>query len=147
MITLIGNDLAKEGNVFVFYGACDECENCRFKSSCIDSLEDGRKYKVVEVRDVEQKCPIHNDGKVKVVVVENAESTILTNLKSIFEKSKFTFKNFNCDDEDCEYRYLCFPEGLKNEDKCVFIKDLGHFDKCPKGNSLIKTEVILQDNN
>lgn len=54
MITLIGKDLAKEGNEFVFYGPVEECESCRFKSSCINSLEKGRKYVIIEVRDVEQ---------------------------------------------------------------------------------------------
>lgn len=39
MITLIGKDLAKKGNEFIFYGSVDECENCRFKASCVDSLE------------------------------------------------------------------------------------------------------------
>ena len=39
MITLIGKDLAKKGNEFIFYGSVDECESCRFKASCVDSLE------------------------------------------------------------------------------------------------------------
>ena len=53
MITLIGKDLAKEGNEFVFYGPAEECETCRFKASCVDSLEKNRKYKNIEVRDNE----------------------------------------------------------------------------------------------
>ena len=44
MITLIGKDLAKKGNEFIFYGSVDECENCRFKASCVDSLEKNSKY-------------------------------------------------------------------------------------------------------
>ena len=62
MITLIGKNIAKEGLSFVFYGPLEECSNCRFKSSCVDSLEIGRKYAITEVRDVEQKCPIHEDA-------------------------------------------------------------------------------------
>ena len=39
MITLIGKDLAQKGVEFVYFGSVEECENCRFKSSCVDSLE------------------------------------------------------------------------------------------------------------
>lgn len=145
MITLIGKDIAKEGTSFVFYGPAEECLSCRFKSSCVDSLEVGRKYNIVEVRDVEQKCPIHDEGKVKVVIVENAESTILTNPKRVFEGSKFAFKSLDCDNEDCDYRDLCFPEGLIEGDKCVFIKDLGKFKDCEKDFPLTKAIVKLQD--
>lgn len=81
MITLIGKNIAKEGLSFVFYGPLEECSSCRFKSSCVDSLEIGRKYAITEVRDVEQKCPIHEDGYVKVVNVEDAETTVLIDSK------------------------------------------------------------------
>lgn len=144
MITLIGKDLAKEGNEFIFYGSVEECESCRFKSSCINALEEGRKYKIIEVRDVEQKCPLHNNEKVNVVVVESAESIIFTNSK-VFEGSTVTFESISCDNEDCDFREFCFSEGINSGDKCVFIKDLGKFDDCPKGNSFRKVIVKLQD--
>lgn len=144
MITLIGKDLAKEGNEFVFYGPVEECESCRFKSSCINSLEEGRKYKIIEVRDVEQKCPLHNDERVKVVVVEDAESIIFTDSK-VFEGSTIKFESLSCDDEDCDFREFCFSEGIKSGDKCVFTKDLGKVENCPKGFSLRKVIVKLQD--
>ena len=78
MITLIGKELAKEGVSFVFYEPAEECSECRFKASCVDSLKKGHRYTITEVRDVEQKCPVHENDKVQVVAVENAEFTILT---------------------------------------------------------------------
>lgn len=144
MITLIGKDLAIEGNEFVFYGPAEECESCRFKSSCINSLEEGRKYKIIEVRDVEQKCPLHNDEKVIVVVVEEAENIIFTDSK-VFEGSTVTFEGISCDDEDCDFREFCFSEGINSGDKCIFIKDLGKVDDCPKNNSLRKVIVKLSN--
>ena len=78
MITLIGKELAKEGVSFIFYESAEECSTCRFKASCVDSLKEGHRYTITEVRDVEQKCPIHENDKVQVVSVENAEFTILT---------------------------------------------------------------------
>jgi uncharacterized protein (UPF0179 family) len=50
MITLIGKELAKKGQEFVFLGPAEDCKDCRFKSSCIGSLEENRKYVIVEVR-------------------------------------------------------------------------------------------------
>ena len=43
MITLIGKDLAKEGQEFVFLGPAEECEKCIFKSYCVGNLEKNRK--------------------------------------------------------------------------------------------------------
>ena len=143
MITLIGKNIAKEGLSFVFYGPLEECSNCRFKSSCVDSLEIGRKYAITEARDVEQKCPIHEDGYVKVVNVEDAETTVLIDSKGVFEGSTFAFKRIECDDEDCKFRHLCFAEGIKEDDKCIFVKDLGKFKDCPKGNSFHKCIIKL----
>lgn len=143
MITLIGKHLAKEGNSFIFYGPADECKSCRYKSSCINSLIEGHKYKIIEVRDVEQKCPLHDDEKVNVVVVEEADSVVYTDSK-VFEGSKFTYKYLNCSNEDCDFREFCFPESIKNNDKCVFVKDLGSFDECPVNIPLNKVVVKLQ---
>jgi len=91
MITLIGKDLAKKGQEFVFLGPADECETCRFKSSCVGNLELNRKYVVVDVKENEQKCPIHAEGIVIPVEVDRAKIDLLTTSKSIFEGSTFTY--------------------------------------------------------
>lgn len=145
MITLIGEKLANEGESFIFYEPAEECSKCRFKPSCIDSLEEGHKYVITEVRDVEQKCPIHEGEKVKVVVVEKGETTILTDSKGVFEGSSFEFNRKGCSNKDCDYRDMCFPEEIAKGEKCVYIKDLGKFKDCPRGNSLIKCIVKLYE--
>ena len=156
MITLIGKELAKEGVSFVFYEPAEECSDCRFKASCVDSLKTGHRYTITEVRDVEQKCPIHesdkvqvvaveNADKVQVVAVENAEFTILTDSKGVFEGSSFDFKRQGCSNKDCDYRHMCFPDGISKEEKGVYVNDLGKFKDCPKGNALVKCIVKIQD--
>lgn len=87
MITLIGKDLAKEGQEFVFLGPAEECEKCRFKSSCVGNLELNRKYVVVNVKENEQKCSIHAEGAVLPVEVELAQIDLLTASK-IFLKDQ-----------------------------------------------------------
>ena len=138
MITLIGKDLANEGQEFVFLGSADDCKNCRFKSSCVGNLELNRKYVINEVRDIEQKCPIHDEGKVVPVDVELAQIHLLTSSKNIFEGSTFTYDAPDCD-EKCEFHDLCFPEGLIENDKCIVLKNDGkHEGTCKKGYNLNK---------
>ncbi|MBQ2665601.1 UPF0179 family protein [Methanobrevibacter sp.] len=138
MITLIGIDLAKEGQEFIFLGPAKECEDCRFKSSCIGNLEINRKYVVTAIKENEQKCPIHAEGKVIPVEVERAEIEVLTTSKNIFEGSTFTYNAPECD-EACDFHDLCFPDGLVENDKCIVLENNGkHKGECKKGLNLNK---------
>lgn len=136
MITLIGKELAVKGKGFVFLGPAPECEECRFKSSCVGNLELGRKYVVTDVRDNEQKCPLHAEGVVVPVEVDRAKIDLLTTSKNIFEGSTFTFNAPDCD-ENCDFHDLCFPDGLKEDDKCIVLENNGkHKEECKKGFKL-----------
>lgn len=136
MITLIGKDLAEEGTSFIFYGPAEECASCRFKSSCVDSLEVNRKYIIKRVRDNEQSCPVHDENKVVPVEIVRSNINLLTNSKNIFEGSTFSFTPLDCD-EDCEFHDQCFPEGLFEGDKCIVVKNNGKHDgECKKGYHL-----------
>ena len=137
MITLIGKDLAQKGVEFVYLGPAEECENCRFKSSCVDSLELNRKYVITDVKDNEQKCPVHSQNIVIPVEIERAQIDVLTTSKNIFEGSTFTYDAPKCE-EYCEFHDLCFPEGLMENDKCIVIKNQGKHKECKKGYALNK---------
>ena len=138
MITLIGKDLAQKGAEFVFLGPAPECDDCRFKASCIGNLELNRKYVITDIKENEQKCPIHSQNTVIPVEVERAEIDVLTTSKNIFEGSTFTYNAPECD-EYCEFHDLCFPDGLIENDKCIVLKNQGkHKDECKKGLKLNK---------
>ena len=102
MITLIGKDLAKKGNEFIFYVKYNNSKNV--------------KYKIIDVRDNEQKCPVHAENTVIPVEVDRSNITLLSSSKSIFEGSTFSYESADCD-EECEYYDYCFPEGLVDGDK------------------------------
>ena len=141
MITLIGKDLAKKGQEFVFLGPAPECEDCRFKSSCIGNLELNRKYVVINVKDNEQKCPIHAEGIVIPVEVDRAKIYVLTASKNNFEGSTFTYNAPDCD-EKCDFHDLCFPDGLAENDKCIVLANDGkHKENCKKGYNLNKLNL------
>ena len=137
MITLIGKELAVKGKEFVFLGPAPECENCRFKSSCVGNLEPNRKYVVTDVRDNEQKCPLHAEGVVVPVEVDRAKIEVLTASKNIFEGSTFTYNAPDCD-EVCDWHDLCFPDGLIENDKCIVLENNGKHKECKKGFKLNK---------
>lgn len=142
MITLIGEDLAEIGLTFVFEGPAEACQSCRFKASCVDSLEKGRKYTITDVRDITQKCDIHDGGMVKAVEVELADVEGLIDSKKAFEGSNISYIPPECD-EECIYHDLCFTQGLIPEDKCVIVKILGKHGECAKGYSLTKVSLKL----
>ena len=97
-----------------------------------------RKYVVVDVKENEQKCPVHAEGIVIPVEVERASIDLLTTSKSIFEGSTFTYNAPNCD-ENCDFHDLCFPEGLAENDKCIVLENHGkHKQECKKGYKLNK---------
>ena len=142
MITFIGKELAQKGVEFVYLGSVEECENCRFKSSCVDSLELNRKYVITDVKDTEQKCPVHSQNIVIPVEIERAQIDVLTPSKNIFEGSTFTYEAPKCD-EYCEFHDLCFPEGLVENDKCIVIKNQGKHKECKKGYALNKLTLAF----
>lgn len=142
MITLIGEDLAEVGLTFIFDGPAEACEKCRFKASCVDSLEKGRKYAITNVKDITQKCEIHHGGIVQAVEVEMADVEALLDSKKVFEGSNITYTPPECA-EECIYHHLCFPEGLVKNDKCVIIKNLGKHDVCAKDYNLTKVSLRL----
>jgi uncharacterized protein (UPF0179 family) len=133
MITLIGINLAQKGLEFTHYGEASACGNCRFKSTCIDALEEGRVYRVEDVKDTQHPCPIHEGGKVKVVEVVKADIMALIDSKIAFEGSNIIFKPVNCED-NCKETDLCHPEGLNENDRCKIVKNLSKTQiKCVKG--------------
>ncbi len=142
MITLIGKNLADKGLKFMHYGATSQCEGCRFKATCIDSLESGRLYRIKNVKDTTQPCPVHEGGQVKVVEVDKALIKTLIDSKKAFEGSRFTYTPRQCD-EECPLRELCIPEGLYQDDKCKIVKKMGKPQpKCPRGYDL--TTVLVK---
>ena len=143
MITLIGKDLAEVGLSFIFDGPAEECEKCRFKASCVDSLEKGRKYTITKVKDITQKCDLHDGGLVKAIEVKLEDIECLIDSKKVFIGSNLSYDTPLCDIE-CIYHRFCFPEGLIKGDKCVILKNLGkNQNDCAKGYSLPKVSLRL----
>lgn len=143
MITLIGEDLAKVGLSFIFDGPAESCEKCRFKASCVDNLEKGRKYTITNVKDIDQKCELHDKGIVKAVEIKRSDLEGFIDSKKVFVGSNITYETPDCDIE-CVFHKYCFPDGLIDGDRCVILENLGKQDgDCAKGFNLTKVHLRI----
>ncbi|OEU64594.1 MAG: hypothetical protein BA870_04595 [Desulfuromonadales bacterium C00003094] len=140
-ITLIGVRLAKVGLEFIFKGPAPECEECRFKNSCMN-LSTGRKYRIVNVRtSTQHSCYVHDEG---VQAVEVVESPIISAIESkkAFKGSKVVFEPPSCKRGECTIYDLCHPVGVEFGDKCTISEVIGDTpEECAKGLSLKVVEL------
>ncbi len=138
-VTLIGENLAREGVEFVFGGCLSRCQSCEIKISCC-GLKKNRWYRIVDVRDRTHECKVH-EGKVKVVEVNEVPLKTAIHDKSLVEGSMVTLKERKkCSNVDCENYRLCFPIGIEFGGK-YHIEKLGDKIECPSGNTLRKVEL------
>jgi uncharacterized protein (UPF0179 family) len=136
LITLIGKKLAKPGQEFIHFGVGNsrECMGCKLRKVC-DNLQVGRRYVVKSsMNKPHEKCKIHEEG-VMLVEVEPAEikATVKSTSK---EGEQFAFMKTDCPELMCDNRFLCFPEGLKEGDKCRIVKIVEKKAECKKGAEL-----------
>jgi len=136
LVTLIGTELAKEGEEFIFLGASNKCEECKLKNACTN-LEVDRRYRVEKVRDeMKHDCYIHEDG---VCVVEVTEAPITAAVEGAytFKNSKIVFAPPNCKEYDCELFDSCHPAGLREGDRCIILEVIGDAPgECKNGRVL-----------
>jgi uncharacterized protein (UPF0179 family) len=142
LITLIGKKLAKPGQEFIHFGVGNsrECMGCKLRKVC-DNLQVGRRYVVKSsMNKPHEKCKIHEEG-VMLVEVEPAEirATVGSTSK---EGEQFAFMKSDCPELMCDNRFLCFPEGIKEGDKCRIVKVVEKKVDCKKGSKLCV--VILE---
>ena len=136
LVTLIGAELAKEGEEFIFLGASKKCEECKLKNACTN-LEVDRRYRVEKVRDeMKHDCYIHENG---VCVVEVTEAPITAAIEAAytFKNSKIVFVPPNCKESNCELFDSCHPAGLREGDKCTILEIIGDAPgECKNGRVL-----------
>ncbi|MHA1238830.1 MAG: UPF0179 family protein [Candidatus Odinarchaeia archaeon] len=145
ILTLIGEKQAKVGNKFILNSISDECVKCKLKQVCVDNLEKGRIYEIINVRGDRHKCSLF-EGDTVVVEVKLAPITALINSRICFEGATITFNPVDCNNFQCKNRKYCNPVGLKKGDKCKIIKILNKEkgEICPekRGLKLVQLELL-----
>lgn len=109
LVTVVGERQCRKGFEFVFGGPLAECRDCKVKNVCFH-LEQNRRYRVTEVRDVHHDCRIH-EGGVRVVEVEKMPTTCALPARTAIEGSMISFEESDCDRVGCPNYRLCRPLG------------------------------------
>ena len=78
-VTLIGERLAKKGNEFIYHGSLSECRDCKVKTVCFN-LEEGRVYRITEIRDMHHDCRVYEEG-VRAVEFEKLPKKLAVDVK------------------------------------------------------------------
>ena len=138
--TLVGLLQAKIGYKFLLNEPAKECYYCDLSQVCIDSLEVGRIYKIVEVLGKKHNCNIHEGGVIAVKVIES-EIEIAINSEKAFEGAIINFQLSKCNEMNCKNYELCNPIGLKDNEKCKIIQLSHSIEKCLKKYNLKKVVV------
>lgn len=137
-LTLIDSKTAKVGYEFINYGDTDECRDCKLINACIKNLENGRKYRIVNTRDIEHDCKI--TGRALLVEVEECDVFGVLDQRKAFVGSKIEFVPVSCDNIFCNNMKYCKPEGLKNGDACKILDATGKIE-CEMGNDFVLVKL------
>jgi len=131
--------MARVGVRFRYTGMAQECEPCEFKVIC-HSLEKGRTYRVVAVRDKDHPCALHADDK--AVVVEIAEEPIEASVpaRMALEGALVTLEGPECPVRWCPNQFLCTRAYLAAGQK-VLVSTVFEELECPRGIRLKRARV------
>ncbi|WP_290811523.1 UPF0179 family protein [Halovivax sp.] len=145
-VSLIGDRLAEPGTEFVYEGEADACAGCPYRNQCLN-LEDGRRYRVTDVRENAQllECALHDRG-VRAVEVEPVTVRANVPSKASFAGSKATLAG-PCPYVECPSHAYCEPDGIDLDGEyritgirgdpphevCHLDRSLTHVDLDPEG--------------
>ncbi|UCE90825.1 MAG: UPF0179 family protein [Methanobacteriota archaeon] len=139
LVTVVGKLQCKEGFEFVFGGPLAECRDCKVRNVCFH-LEENRRYRVKNLRDVRHDCRIHEDG-VRVVEVEKVSFPAAVPSKVALEGAMLTFEDMECPNLGCPNYDLCRPRGALNGMRFKILSVEGGKVDCEEGRAL-KTVVM-----
>lgn len=136
LVTLIGEELAKEGEEFIYLGPNNECRGCKLKTVCFN-LKPGRRYKIGSIREKHHECNVHEGT---AVVVEVHEMPIITAIdKKFVEGATSKIESRECQNIGCPNYDLC--NIVLTKDKNYIIAKIFDDIDCPIGNKLQKAEL------
>jgi uncharacterized protein len=138
LVTLVGEQLAVEGEEFTYLGSNSECRNCQLKTVCFN-LKPGRQYRITKLRDKHHDCNIH-EGNVIVVEVEELPISVAIT-KDLPEGTTITVEKQDCKNIGCDSFEICTSSALQSG-KTYIIKKVYEKIKCPKHHELYKVDLI-----
>lgn len=139
-LTLVPTTLAEKGYRFTFNGPNKdiECAACPFTKLCF-GLQPGRSYEVKTVREVQHPCELHDEGKVRAVVVEEVPFAATLERKHL-RGTAAHWTAPDCKRPTCANWSLCHPVGHSAGAKHAIVATHGALE-CPVGFDLEKVDL------
>jgi uncharacterized protein len=143
-LTLVPAALAEPGRRFTFAGPNlgDECKGCPFQKLCF-GLQPGRTYEVATLRDVSHPCALHDDGKVRVVTVDEVPFTASLE-RTHLRGTAAPWAPPPCRKPSCKNWAVCNPVGHARGARHAIVAQAGALD-CPAGYDLERVELKPMD--
>ncbi len=141
-ITLVGERQAVVGHEFVYQGPQPECRECRVKAACLNQ-EPGRRYRVVQVRDVSHPCLL-NEERARVVEVEAAPPECSLPARGAVEGALVGYEPLVCANAACANFRLCHPVGIERGAR-LRILQIGPGLACPLGYEIAAARVAYPE--
>jgi len=135
-ITIVGVDQARLGYTFLFQGPASMCKNCDFYNVCVENLESGRIYRIIDVGKKKLFCKLLQEEGF-VVEVEESPIEVWLDRRLAIRDAIITFNPPTCSISGCENYEKCIPAGLAAGDRCKVIES-GQVVQCPE-----KFELVL----
>jgi uncharacterized protein (UPF0179 family) len=146
-VTLVGRELAAEGEEFVYRGEAPGCEGCPYRDQCLNLVEGGR-YRVVSVREGGQPldCAVHAGGEVVAVEVEPASTTVNVPTRRAYAGSKASLAG-SCPHTECPSHGLCVPNGVDFDEEHRIAEVHGDppHEECALGRDLTAVEFAPRE--
>lgn len=138
-LSLVPVPHARPGFRFVFRGENnEECKGCPYRKLCFD-LAPGHAYEVRAVRSITHPCALHDEGKVRVVEVEEVDVPA-TAARRHLKGTALHWTPPPCGMPACPAYGLCHPVGLAAGAKHEVTATLG-VQPCPAGFDLERVRL------
>ena len=112
------------------------CKNCNLYKVCVENLESGRVYSVVDLGKKKLHCKLLQEEGF-VVEVEESPIEVCLDRRLAIRDAVITFNPASCGISGCENHEKCIPVGLVAGDRCKVIGS-GQVVQCPE-----KLELVL----
>ena len=138
-LSFILKDVAKVGYQFSHQGGTQTCKKCQYIQVCIEQLEMGSSYEVIEVKSKEHPCLIDN-GVMVVCEVKKINDIVAVENQKYLENLISTRNPIVCNEVLCENYDYCVSIKYELASKIKIIKKKRDI-KCPLGYNLVLVEA------
>ncbi|MGP8077916.1 MAG: UPF0179 family protein [Thermoplasmata archaeon] len=139
-ITLLAVAESQVGYEFIYQGGGPPCRTCPFRHACL-TLDAGRRYQVVRVRDVTHPCALQ-ETDAHVVEVKPVARPLVVDARSAIVGSQVEVGRFPCRRLDCPNWSICAGPSLPPKQRYRIESTEAEAAECRIGRTLKRVEAI-----